>query len=198
VSDRKSEPAVEPLASRLEHAARVEACRHDTELQLDELVARDPRWRVFLGAWVRGVHVHFIVVGPPGVFLVWAFDRQSSTEQAALVMPARRQIQAELGKDWPGKVEVIFHHPGGTPKWDRFVVYHDAADELIDVVHSGADLGGLLETWHPEDGVWLDERWLEWLAKASEPRWWIDPVEEAKRSRTHVLLEPPERRGIDR
>src|SRR4051812_15904290 len=83
-------PRVEPLASRLERAQRVEWCRYQTRGMLDELDEASLGWRFVDNVWVKGICVPFLAFGPDaGFFLIWSIDRRWSPRQAALVAPAR-------------------------------------------------------------------------------------------------------------
>src|SRR5215216_3169742 len=117
-------PDVEPLASRLERARRVEAGRRQTEEMLVSLSERGG-WGAVPHVWVKGICVPFLVFGWRGVFLIWAIDERWTPRQAVMVMPAREQIQRELGEPFPGQVEAVFHSPHEGTGWHRWVLVDD-------------------------------------------------------------------------
>lgn len=170
----RTRPPIEPLASRLERASRVAECRALTDAQLSELLRAHSEWTGFSDVWVKGILVPFVVVGPSGVFCVWPIDIRWTVRQAAMVSPARRQLQAELG-DWPGKVEAIFHSPRERfrhPGWMRHMFADESSGELVDVVIMGERLDQQLPRWQPLGGVFFEPEWVGWLDEASRPRWW--------------------------
>jgi hypothetical protein len=172
ILDAPVRPRLEPLASRLERAERGRLCADMTHGMLAELVERDPCWRVWQEVWAAGMLIPFVAVGPPGVFLIWSFDVRWTPRQAAMVMPARRRIQEELGAAWAGQVEVVFHAPRVDDYCDRAVLVDDDRDEPLDLVLVGGRLDQVLECWEPVGGVYLDETWLSWLGQAGTSRWW--------------------------
>lgn len=173
----RARPAVEPLASRLERAARVRHNADVTRAMLADLVARDDRWTVCHDVWVKGMLVPFTVAGPPGVFLIWSVDVRWTYRQAAMVMAARRQIQSELGDQWPGQVEAVFHAPLVGDVCERVVAVDEVTEEPFDLVLIAGGIDGFLESWEPAGGVRLEDEWLAWLRQASAPRWWRSEVE---------------------
>jgi hypothetical protein len=166
-----SAPAVEPLASRLERARRVEVCRRQTEEMLVNLVDRGG-WGAVSNVWVKGVCVPFVVFGWRGVFLVWAVDERWTPRQAALVMRAREQIQRELGDAFTGQVEAVFHSPREGTGWHRWVLTDEESGQPFDIVAMGGRIDELLTDWTPAGGVGIDPEWVSWLDQASLPRWW--------------------------
>jgi hypothetical protein len=170
--DAPVRPRLEPFASRLERAERGRLCADLTHEMLAALVERDPRWQVWQEVWAAGMLIPFLAVGPPGVFLIWSFDVRWTPRQAAMVMPARRRIQEELGAAWPGQVEVVFHAPRVGAYCDRAVLVEAGRGEPLDLVLVGGRVDDVLEGWKPVGGICLDDPWLEWLAQAGAPRWW--------------------------
>ncbi|MCP9491810.1 MAG: hypothetical protein MSC31_18335 [Solirubrobacteraceae bacterium MAG38_C4-C5] len=162
---------VEPLASRLERADRVIQCREMTLRMLDDWAPQDATLAYYPGVWTKGVCIDFLVLTWKGVFCVWSVDHRWTVRQAALVEPARAQIQAEL-PGFEGKVEAIFHSPREPTQWTRHVLIDPATDEPVEIVVVGGDLARVLGTWHPAGGVGLDPEWLVWLGNAAAPRWW--------------------------
>lgn len=177
-------PPVEPLASRLERGYRVNRCR---ELTFEMLVRLNGAWpsMVVGDAWVRGVQIDFLTFTWKGVFLIWSIDYRWTIRQAAMVMPARDQIQREMGAEWPGQVEAVFHSPREPTGWFRHVAVDDDSEEPVNLIVMGGDLDELLIHWQPIGGVGLDPDWIRWLRGASEPRWWLS---DAGR---RALPEPP-------
>lgn len=177
-------PSVEPLASRLERASRVSRCQEMTFEMLARLSASWPSM-AFADVWVRGIQVDFLVFTWKGVFLIWSIDYRWTMRQAAMVMPAREQIQCEMGREWPGQVEAVFHSPREPTQWFRHVAVDDESQEPVNLVVMGGDLDQHLIGWQPVSGVGIDPEWIRWLDRAAEPRWWLS---DAGR---HDLPEPP-------
>ncbi len=163
--------ALEPLASRLERADRVQQCRDLSWQMICDL--HDAGWPCLgrAGVWVKGVNVDFLVFTWKGAFLVWSIDRRWTHRQAAMVMGAREQIQREL-EGWPGQVEAIFHSPRESTASYRHVGVDENTGEPLDIVIAGGRLDEVMRDWRPVGGVGLDPEWLHWLAGASQPRWW--------------------------
>lgn len=163
---------VEPLASRLERASRVGDCHTMTGDMLERwLDERGATGGYFEGVWTKGVRIDFLVFSWKGVFCVWSFDHRWTDRQAALVEPARAQIQAEM-PGYPGKVETFFHSPREPTGWTRHVMLAPETGEPVEVVTVGGDIAEVLRAWQPVGGVGLDPEWIEWLWQAATPRWW--------------------------
>ena len=165
-------PNVEPLASRLERAQRVEACRAMTASMLDELHRSGRTFAIAENVWVKGLCVPFFVVGWKGVFLIWAVDQRWTPRQAAMVMSARENIQHELGDEFRGQVEAIFHSPREATGWHRWIMVDEESGQPSDIVAMGGRIDRLLLDWLPAGGVGLDPEWVRWVCQASRPRWW--------------------------
>jgi hypothetical protein len=168
---RFTTPSVEPLSSRLERAGRVNHCKEMTYEMLTQLHAKGA-CAVYPDIRVKGITVDFLALTWKGVFLIWSVDHRWTMRQAAMVMPVRAQIQCELGEDWPGQAEAIFHSPRERTGWDRRVMVDDASGQPIDIVIAGGRIDRLLEDWQPIGEVGIDPEWLRWISQAAEPRWW--------------------------
>ena len=164
-------PEIEPLASRLERATRVNECKHQTWEMLEALTTRGG-WAVSPDVWVKGVCVPFLVYGWKGVFLVWSIDYRWTVRQAAMVMPARAQIQRELGSSWPGQVEVVFHSPREETGHDRQLLVDEHSEQTVEIVVVGGRIDQVLCDWEPVGQVGIDPEWGRALDKARRPRWW--------------------------
>lgn len=165
-------PALEPLASRLERGSRVDTCRQMTYEMLTEFNAAGWPCLVNCSVWVKGVNVDFLVLTWKGAFLVWSIDHRWTTRQAALVMPARAEIQQDLGESWPGQVEAIFHSPREQTGWVRSMAIDPETEQPVDIVIAGGRIDDVLVHWQPAGQVGIDPEWLRWLAAAAQPRWW--------------------------
>jgi hypothetical protein len=169
----RARPRVEPLASRLERAQRIEWCTYETRRMLDEVDQASLGWRFVDNVWVKGTCVPFFAFGrDAGFFLIWSFDGRWSPRQAALVAPARERIQSELGEDFPGHVEVMFHSPRENTGWHRHLLVDEPSGQPVDVVAVGGRIDEVLESWSPVAGVGLDPVWIDRLCQAGQPRWW--------------------------
>lgn len=164
-------PEVEPLASRLERAARVNECKHQSWEMLEALNARGG-WAVCPDIWVKAVCVPFLVYGWKGLFLVWSIDYRWTLRQATIVMPAREQIQRELGSSWSGQVEAIFHSPREPTGYERQLLVDEVAGRPVDIVIVGGRIDQVLDAWEPAAKVGLDPEWARRLDEARKPRWW--------------------------
>ena len=164
-------PAVEPLASRLERASRVNSCKEATFEMLADLHAHGV-CTIYPDVRVKGVSIDFLTLTWKGVFLIWSVDHRWTTRQAAMVMPVRAEIQRELGEDWPGHVEAIFHSPREHTEWDRRVMVDDESGRPVDIVIMGGRIDRLLRDWHPVGEVGIEPEWLRWISREAEPRWW--------------------------
>jgi hypothetical protein len=171
LDSRFSAPAVEPLASRLERAGRVNRCKAMTCEMLKDLHTRWP-CVVHDDVRVQGISIDFLTITWKGIFLIWSIDQRWTVKQAAMVMPVRGQIQRELGERWPGHVEAVFHSPREGTGWDRRVLVDEENNEPVEIVIAGGRIDQLLEDWQPLGQVGIDPEWLRWVSQASEPRWW--------------------------
>jgi hypothetical protein len=170
--DEFASPDVEPLASRLERAQRVETCRGMTASMMDELQQSGGTFAIAENVWVKGICVPFFVVGWKGLFLVWPIDERWTARQAVMVMPARERIQRELGDAFPSDVEAVFHSPREGTGWHRWVMVDEESGQPFDVVTMGGRIDQLLADWQPVGGVGVDPEWVRGLCQASRPRWW--------------------------
>jgi len=182
---------VEPLASRLERASRVSDCRDMTRAMLWDWFDGGATMAFYGGVWAKGLPIDFLVLTWKGVFCVWSVDQRWTLGQAALVEPARAQIQAEL-PGFAGKVEKVFHSPREPTGWHRHAVIHPYTEEPVELVTIGGRIDEVLAQWQPAGGVGLDPEWVMWLSHAAQPRWW--------RSNEGRLTEqlPPDHRGRPR
>ena len=123
------------------------------------------------GVWTKGICIDFLVFTWKGVFCVWSVDHRWTVNQAAIVQPARTQIQAELA-GWGGRVEAVFHSPRQMTSWNRQVMIHPVTDEPVEIVVMHGRIDELLYHWEPFQGHGLDPEWITWLCRAAAPRWW--------------------------
>lgn len=164
-------PALEPLATRLERGSRVDICREMTYEMLTAFTAAGWPSLVFCGVWVKGIHIDFVVLTWKGVFLVWSIDHRWTYKQAAMVMPARIQIQRDVGDGWSGQVEAIFHSPREQTGWTRRMAVDQDTGQAVEIVIAGGRIDEVLVQWQPAGGMGIDPEWLRWLTGATEPRW---------------------------
>lgn len=159
-------PAIEPFASIVEYADRVGA-RHRWMLQqLDRLHERPERWIVAGPARIEDWHVGAIVVGPPGIFLIWPITTRVEPGLWATLRDCREHVQRSLSERSPATVEVVVfcpsHERGHMQRWMN--------TEFDVLTADGRDLDRLLAEWEPISGMSLSDEWLRRFALASAPR----------------------------
>jgi hypothetical protein len=162
---------LERLADRVERGIRISECRRMTAQMLSDWFNAGAPIMFFDGVWTKGICIDFLVFTWKGAFCVWSVDHRWTVNQAAIVQPARVQIQAEM-PGWGGKVEAVFHSPRQETGWDRHVMVHPLTDEPVEIVVMRGRIDEILFHWEPFDGIGLDPEWLDWMARAVEPRWW--------------------------
>lgn len=166
VVTREDAPAVEPLASIVEYAERLGSRQRRMLQQLERLGERPERWIVAGPARIESWHVGAIVVGPPGLFLVWPMTTRVEPGLWATLRECRKHVQRCLGDRSPATVEVVLFSPsshrGHIQRW------MDTEDDVLTA--DGRDLDRLLAEWQPISGVYLGDQWLGDLEVASEPR----------------------------
>lgn len=183
-----AQPKLEPLATRLADTNELEACRAMTLEMLADLHAANypvivtPNVQMgesFEGTeapWVvarlEAIMVDFLVVSWNGVFLIWSWPDQSVSAAVSAAVRARAQIQEEIGEEWPGTVEAVFHFPREETRWGRQLGVDEETGEPWEIVAVGGRIDKILIQWEPHDRVGIDPLWLRWLSQASEPRWW--------------------------
>jgi hypothetical protein len=183
---RWTRPNLEPLTTRLSLTAEIDACRHMTFQMLEELHASQPchiAANVRVGRSVSTpegygvkslpIAADFLVVSWTGAFLVWSWPDRYCADTIPTATRARAQIQKDLGEEWPGRVEAVFHFPREHPTgWVRNVGVDEGSDDPFDIVMAAGRLDEVLTQWEPHAGAGIDPEWLRWLSQASEPRWW--------------------------
>jgi hypothetical protein len=162
---------VEPLASRTERAQRVSDCRDMSARMLADWHDDGAPIAFYDGVWTKGICIDFLVFTWKGVFCVWSVDHRWTVNQAAIVQPARTQIQAEL-PGWRGRVEAVFHSPRQQTSWNRQVMVHPVTNEPVEIVIIHGRIDEVLFHWEPFEGQGLDPEWITWLCRAATPRWW--------------------------
>lgn len=161
-----SAPAVEPLASILEYAARLTP-RHIWMLQqLARLHDRPEPWIVGGPSRVEDMEFGAIAVGPPGVFLIWPIATRVEPGLWERMRACREHVQCCLGEHGHVSVEVVvfcpIHERGHMQRW--------MSTNFDMLTADGDDLDRLLAEWEPVSGVYLSKQWLLELARASQPR----------------------------
>lgn len=162
-------PAIEPFASVMEYAARLGPRHLWTLEQLSRLRERQECWLVAGPARIECWHVGAIVVGPPGIFLIWPKTTRTEPGLWASLRECRGYVQACLGEQSRTAVEIVVfspsHERGHMQRW------LDTEDDVLTA--DGRDLDRLIAQWEPVSGVYLSEAWLSSLEKASSPREWL-------------------------
>ena len=162
---------VEPLASRIERGQRVSDCRQMTGQMLADWHDNGAPIAFYDGVWTKGICIDFLVFTWKGVFCVWSVDHRWTVNQAAIVQPARVQLQAEM-PGWGGKVEAVFHSPRQETGWHRHMMVHPVSNEPVEIVVMRGRIDEILLHWKPFQGIALDPEWITWLCRAATPRWW--------------------------
>jgi hypothetical protein len=162
---------LEQLASRMERAYRVSECRQMTYKMLSDWQDEGAAITFLDGVWTNGICIDFLVFTWKGVFCVWSVDHRWTVNQAAIVQPARAQIQAEM-PGWRGRVEAVFHSPREMTHWQRQVMVHPVRNEPVEIVIMYGRIDEILLHWEPFQGQGLDPEWINWLVGAAQPRWW--------------------------
>jgi hypothetical protein len=159
-------PALEPFASIVEYADRL-GSRHRWMLQqLERLRERTEHWIVAGPARVEEWHVGAIVVGPPGIFLIWPKTTRVEPGLWATLQDCRDHVQHSIGQQSRAAVEVVVFSPsderGHMQRW---------MDTDFDMLTAyGNDLDRLLVEWEPVSGAYLSAEWRLGFATASKPR----------------------------
>ncbi|MDQ6856461.1 MAG: hypothetical protein M3Z57_05250 [Candidatus Dormibacteraeota bacterium] len=212
-----SRPELEPLATRLARTNELETCRSMTSEMLEKFRAE---WPCLVTPNVRmgksfpapeqsgcdveslTIAVDFLVVTWHGVFLIWSWPDRFMADAYPEALRARAQLQEDLGEEWPGTVEAVFHFPREQTGWGRNVGVDEETDEPFAIVFVSGRIDALLAQWegtgkaagegmhasgdaqHRADEivrgvrrpsaevVGIDPQWLRWLSQASQPRWW--------------------------
>ena len=159
-------PAVEPFASIMEYAERLGSRHHWMLQQLARLRERGERWIVAGPARIEHWHVGAVVAGPPGFFLIWAMTTRVEPGLWATLRECREHVQHCLGEQSRAVVEVVVFSPSN----ERGHMQRWMNTEFDVLTAHGNDLDRLLADWEPVSGVYLSDRWLSGLERASEPR----------------------------
>lgn len=181
-------PAVEPLASIVEYAKRLDARYTWMLQQLARLRERPERWIVAGPARVECWHVGAIAIGPPGLFLLWPEATRPEPAFWPNARECRAHVQRCLGERSHAGVEIVLYSP--SEKRGRMQRCIDTEDDVLIAV--GNDLDRLLSEWEPVSGVRLSEQWLSWMETASAPREWLyGPDKNAHQQHPHWSAIPP-------
>lgn len=162
----KHEPAIEPFASIVEYAARLEPRYVWMLQQLARLRDCPERWIVAGPARVEDWHVGAIAVGPPGLFLLWPITARVEPALWVTLRDCRAHVRRGLGEDTHAAVEIVLYEANGErPCMQRWM---DTEDDVLIAV--GENLDRLLARWEPVTGVYLSDAWLSRFEAASAAR----------------------------
>ena len=159
-------PAIEPFASILEYAKRLEPRYASMLQQLARLRERPERWIVAGPARVEDWDVGAIVVGPPGFFLIWPVATHAEPGLWTTLRECGEHVQRCLGEQSRAAVEVVVFSPSA----ERGRMQRWMNTELDVLTAFGDDLDRLLAEWEPVSGAHLSDQWLADLATASVTR----------------------------
>ncbi len=166
VTTPRDAPAVEPFASVMEYAQRLGHRQVWMLQQLARLRERPERWIVAGPARIESWHVGAIVVGPPGVFLIWPKATRVEPALWDTLRECRDHVRRCLGERAVTSVEVVVFSPsderGHMQRWI------DTEDDVLTA--DGRDLDRLLAEWEPISGVYLSAAWMTEFEKWSAPR----------------------------
>lgn len=162
----KDAPAIEPIASVIEYAARLEPRYLSMLQQLARLRDRPERWIVVGPARIEDWHVGAIAVGPPGFFLLWPITARVEPALWATLRECREHVQGCLGERSRTAVEIVLYEADDErPCMQRWM---DTEDDVLIAV--GAELDRVLAEWEPVTGAYLSDAWLSRLQVASAAR----------------------------
>lgn len=166
VTPPRDAPAVEPFASVMEYAQRLGRRQAWMLEQLARLRERPESWIVAGPARVESWHVGAIVVGPPGIFLIWPKATRVEPALWDTLRDCREHVRRCIGEHAVTAVEVVVFSPsderGHMQRW------MDTDDDVL-TAH-GNDLDRLLAEWEPISGLCLSDGWLADFERSSVPR----------------------------
>lgn len=162
---------LEPLASMLEYVQRLTAAEKTLRTQLAEL---DREQYIVVGPGrIRDWHVDAIVIGPPGIFLIWT--RWINIERALWpnAEVCRQQFCKDLGAGFDGSVEIVFFSPSTVaPSVERVVLGPGGGVPGFNVLMVEGNVVKVISEWEPAGGLLcVSPAWIAELRRRAEPRW---------------------------
>ena len=165
---------LEPLASMLEYVQRLTKAEEMLRAQLSEL---DQREFIVVGPGrIRDWHVDAIVIGPPGIFLIWAVWTEAERGLWPTAELCRHYLREDLGIGFDGSVEVVFSSPSRrTGEVHRAVVGPWESVPGFNVLFIQGNVAEVIAGWKPEGGLKCVSRaWIAALRTRAAPRWGLE------------------------
>jgi hypothetical protein len=115
-----------------------------------------------------------IVIGPPGIFLIWATWGDPEAVLWFHAEACRRHVLASLGEEFRGSVEIVFYTNGSGPTRTRRCLAPPAAGSRgFNVLLMQGQFAQLLRQHQPPAGLRrLSGEWLDQLRRDSVPDFW--------------------------
>lgn len=182
---------LEPLASMLEYVQRLTAAEETLRTQLAEL---DREQYIVVGPGrIRDWHVDAIVIGPPGIFLIWALWADVERGLWPTAELCRQYFCADLGGHFQGSVEVVFASPSTRAcEVQRAVAGPWESIAGFNVLFTQGNIAEVIMGWEPEGGLMRVSRaWIAELRTRAEPRWNVQGPD--PRANPQPVMRMPER-----
>ena len=162
---------LEPLASMLEYVQRLTKAEETLRAQLSEL---DQREFIVVGPGrIRDWHVDAIVIGPPGIFLIWAIWAKVESALQPNAEVCRQYFCQDLGAGFLGSVEIVFFNPSPGPgTFQRVVAGPWESLPGLNMLFTQGNVAEVIAGWEPEGGLRRVSRaWIAEMRTRAAPRW---------------------------
>ncbi len=143
---------LEPLASMLEYVQRLTAAEQTLRTQLAEL---DRQQFIVVGPGrIRDWHVDAIVIGPPGIFLIWVIWVEAERGLWPNAELCRRYFCEDLGPGFQGSVEIVFAAPSTRAgEVQRVVLGPWESIPGFNVLFTQGNAAEVIAGWEPSGGL---------------------------------------------
>lgn len=167
----------EALRAIIEYQLRLAMPYAAMDKQLDAFSEEDdPDWIVLRPARFERWHVDALVVGPPGIFLIWPIWGSAELGLWQSAQLCRRYLAESLGADFRGAVEVVYFRDRGSVlpgpgTIERILHAGRPGLRSCDFLHAeSSKLDVLLRTWRPPEGLrLLSPEWIDTLRPIGYP-----------------------------
>ena len=166
------------LRAIVEYQLRLAMIYAAMDKQLDAFSEEDdPDWIVLRPARFERWHVDALVIGPPGIFLIWPIWGSAELGLWHSAQLCRRYLADSLGADFTGAVEVVYFRDRGS----KCVEGPGTIERVFHVGRPGVcgcdflraestKLDVLLRTWRPPEGLqMLSPEWIDALRPIGYP-----------------------------